>query len=71
MGTADRFSVPKMREFVDKLHKAGQQWVPIHDAAIAKQIGYKAYEDGNRDNVWIKDKKGQTYVGQVSMCCTR
>jgi len=54
-----------MRAFVDKLHKAGQQWVPIHDAAIAKQAGYKAYEDGTRDDVWVKDMHGKAYVGQV------
>jgi alpha-glucosidase (family GH31 glycosyl hydrolase) len=64
-GTADRFPAPKMRAFVDKLHKAGQHWVPIHDAAISKQPGYKAYEEGSRANVWIKDMHGDTYVGQV------
>jgi alpha-glucosidase (family GH31 glycosyl hydrolase) len=54
-----------MRAFVDQLHADGLQWVPIHDAAIAKRGGYKAYEEGSRDDVWIKDMRGETYVGQV------
>lgn len=54
-----------MRSFVAQLHRAGQRWVPIHDAAIAKQPGYKAYEDGEKANIWIKDSRGEAYVGQV------
>lgn len=62
---ADRFPADKMRAFVDRLHSAGQHWVPIHDAAISKQAGYKAYEEGTRAGVWVKDMHGETYVGQV------
>jgi alpha-glucosidase (family GH31 glycosyl hydrolase) len=62
---AARFPAAKMRAFVDQLHADGLQWVPIHDAAIAKRGGYKAYEEGSRDDVWIKDMRGETYVGQV------
>jgi alpha-glucosidase (family GH31 glycosyl hydrolase) len=54
-----------MRAFVDALHSGGRRWVPIHDAAIAKRDGYKVYEDGTRDNVWLKDASGAAYVGQV------
>jgi alpha-glucosidase (family GH31 glycosyl hydrolase) len=61
----DRFPASKMRAFVDKLHSQGQKWVPIHDAAIAKQKDYKAYEEGSRANVWIKNMHGDPYLGQV------
>jgi alpha-glucosidase (family GH31 glycosyl hydrolase) len=54
-----------MRAFVDRLHANGQHWVPIHDAAISKQTGYKAYDEGSKAGVWIKDNNGQPYVGQV------
>lgn len=62
---AVRFPVPKMRSFVDGLHSRGQKWVPIQDAGIAVAKGYRAYEEGVRDDVFIKDHAGQTYVGQV------
>jgi hypothetical protein len=55
-----------MRSFVDKLHAAGKHWVPIHDAAISKQSGYKAYDEGSKAGVWIQEANGeQPYVGQV------
>jgi hypothetical protein len=67
VSATDRFPASKMRAFVDKLHSQGQKWVPLHDAAIAKQKGYKAYEEGSRANVWVKDMHGHPYLGQV--CC--
>uniref|UniRef100_A0A383WFG9 Maltase n=1 Tax=Tetradesmus obliquus TaxID=3088 RepID=A0A383WFG9_TETOB len=60
-----RFPLPKMRALVDKMNAAGQQWVPIHDAGISKMPGYKAYDEGNAAGIWIRDYKGQPYVGQV------
>lgn len=62
---ADRFPVPKMRAFVDKLHSGGRKWVPIHDSAVAKVQGYPVYDEGEAAGVWIKDKNGQPYTGQV------
>jgi hypothetical protein len=54
-----------MRAFVDKLHAAGQQWAPIFNPGVAPMTGYKAYEEGNADDIWIRDVTGQPYRGQV------
>lgn len=35
------------------------------DAGISKMPGYKAYDEGNAAGIWIRDYKGQPYVGQV------
>lgn len=54
-----------MRKFVQKLHDKGQSWVPILDPAVSVDDRYRTYLDGTKSDVWIKDYKGETYVGQV------
>ncbi len=45
--------------------------MPIIDAAIGipdaddKEDTYFAYEKGTELDVWIKDKEGKTYIGEV------
>jgi hypothetical protein len=40
--------------------------VPILNPGVGTQKGFHAYEDGNRDDIWIKDYTGQKpYLGQV------
>lgn len=56
-----------MRKFVQKLHAAGQSWVPIFNPAVSMDPEYRSYTDGTQANVWMKDYKGDTYVGQVCM----
>jgi hypothetical protein len=61
-----------MQDFVKRLHAAGQHWVPIQDAGVALAENYSAYEEGVKDNIWIKDYKDRIYVGQVpaiKLCC--
>jgi alpha-glucosidase (family GH31 glycosyl hydrolase) len=66
-----------MRQFVQRLHAAGQSWVPIVDPAVSVDAGNKAYQDGSKDKIWMRDHKGKTYVGQVGagrsgtplLCC--
>lgn len=60
-----RYPAAKMRQFVAKLHAAGQSWVPIVDPAVSVDATFKAYSDGTRDKIWMRDHKGKTYVGQV------
>lgn len=60
-----------MRALVEKLHTQGQHWVAIQDAGVAADRGYKAYEDGTRDRVWITDHKGEDYLGQVGCAPTQ
>jgi hypothetical protein len=54
-----------MKDFVEGLHQQGQHWVAIQDAGVAADKGYKAYEEGTRDRVWVTDHKGKDYLGQV------
>jgi hypothetical protein len=63
---AVRFPPAKMRQFVSKLHAAGQSWVPIVDPAVTIDATFRAYVDGTKDKIWMRDHKGKTYVGQVS-----
>jgi hypothetical protein len=64
-----------MREFASKLHAAGQHWAPIFNPGISVQSGYRAYEEGSAEGVWIKDVNGNPYKGQVGAAhkctCTR
>eukprot|EP00775_Hariotina_reticulata_P010104 gene10104-10260_t len=60
-----RFPVQKMQDFVKRLHTAGLHWVPIQDSGVAVAKDYAAYEEGVKDNIWIKDYKDRLYVGQV------
>jgi alpha-glucosidase (family GH31 glycosyl hydrolase) len=57
-----------MRQFVDKLHADGQHWAPIFNPGISVQPGYRAYEEGNAQGIWIKDVNGNPYKGQVRPC---
>ena len=52
---------------MDKLHGDGQQWVPIVDPGILIDPGYPAYDEGLKDDVFIKDASGQPYHGQVGL----
>ncbi|WIA23387.1 hypothetical protein OEZ85_000147 [Tetradesmus obliquus] len=60
-----RYPAAKMRQFVSKLHAAGQSWVPIVDPAVSVDATFRAYVDGTRDKIWMRDHKGKTYMGQV------
>lgn len=62
-----RYPVNQMSAFVEELHANGQHWVPILDAGVAAAPGYTAFEEGTKDNIWIRDYTGEeTFVGQVS-----
>jgi hypothetical protein len=63
---ADRYPPAEMRRFADKLHAAGQHWAPIFNPGISVQPGYRAYEEGNAQGIWIRDVNGNPYKGQVS-----
>uniref|UniRef100_A0A383VTZ3 Maltase n=1 Tax=Tetradesmus obliquus TaxID=3088 RepID=A0A383VTZ3_TETOB len=62
----DRYPAEQMRALVQQLHAKGQRWVPILNPGVGTQKGFRAYEDGNRNDIWIKDFTGQKpYLGQV------
>jgi hypothetical protein len=57
-----------MKQLVEGLHANGQHWIAITDAGVAADQGYAAYEEGERDSVFIKAATGDTYMGQVRVC---
>jgi len=61
----DRYPADKMRQLVEGLHKNGQHWIAITDAGVAADEGYAAYEDGEKEQVFIKSADGGSYLGQV------
>ena len=60
-----RYPVDRMRAFVDGLHANGQRWIPIQDAGVAAAEGYAAYEAGRAAGIFVRDHKGDPYIGQV------
>ena len=54
-----------MQEFVEKLHNSSRRFVPILDPGIPVLPGYKPYEDGIKQDIFIRDVTGQPYIGEV------
>ncbi|TFK33736.1 glycosyl hydrolases family 31-domain-containing protein [Crucibulum laeve] len=69
--TADPVSFPveEMRSFIRELAANNQKYIPIVDAAIAKQVNdtdiYDPYTKGVEEGVFITNPDGTEYVGQV------
>lgn len=59
----DRFAKPK--EFLDELKEMGFKVVVIVDPGIKKEPGYDAYEEGLKQEVFLKYPDGQPYTAQV------
>eukprot|EP01136_Pigoraptor_vietnamica_P014105 Opistho-1_new@55911 len=59
------FPVSRMSPFVQQLHSNGQQYVVIVDPGIKNEAGYPAYDDGLKQDVFIRDKAGNPFVGKV------
>ncbi|KZT68499.1 glycoside hydrolase family 31 protein [Daedalea quercina L-15889] len=69
--TTDPVSYPseEVRAFIQELAANHQHYIPIVDAAIAKQVNstdiYDPYTRGVELDVWLKNPDGSEYVGQV------
>jgi alpha-glucosidase len=59
----ERFPDPK--KMTDKLKEMGFKTTVIVDPGIKVEKGYPAYEDGLKNDVFIKYADGQNYTGQV------
>lgn len=59
------FVAADMKEFVSLLHENGQHFVPIIDPGIMVYSGYDAYESGIEEDIFVKDVRGNYYLGQV------
>ncbi|KII83953.1 glycoside hydrolase family 31 protein [Plicaturopsis crispa FD-325 SS-3] len=69
--TSDPVSFPgdEMRVFIQNLTKNHQHYIPILDAAVAKQVNstdlYYPYIEGAKQDVFMENPDGTEYVGQV------
>ncbi|KIJ28877.1 glycoside hydrolase family 31 protein [Sphaerobolus stellatus SS14] len=63
------FNGDEVKEFIEELTANHQHYIPIVDAAIAKQVNktdiYDPYTRGTELDVFIKNPDGTEYVGQV------
>ena len=64
--SAGNFDQKQVGVFVDGLHDKGMHFVPIVDPGIMVYAGYDAYEQGVKDQLYIKDITNKDfYLGQV------
>lgn len=61
----DNFPAAKVKALADKLHSNGQRMVVIVDPAIKQEQGYAPYEDGVKQGIFLKDAKGDVFIGKV------
>eukprot|EP00475_Leptophrys_vorax_P026380 TRINITY_DN3720_c0_g1_i2.p1 TRINITY_DN3720_c0_g1~~TRINITY_DN3720_c0_g1_i2.p1 ORF type:complete len:685 (-),score=109.37 TRINITY_DN3720_c0_g1_i2:759-2813(-) len=59
------FPQAQMKTFVDSLHSNDMHYVVIVDPGIPSVPGYFPYDEGIRQNVFIKTGKGNIFVGKV------
>jgi alpha-glucosidase len=60
-----RFPPAQVTQFVQQLHNNHQHYVIITDPGIANQTSYPPYEQGSAEDLWIKDSKGNYFIGSV------
>ncbi len=66
------FRKEAMKDMIDWLHRRGQRYIPLIDAAIAvpkPHDSYTAYERGQEMDIWIKAPGGSPFYGQVWPGC--
>ncbi|KAJ5090239.1 hypothetical protein N7532_008923 [Penicillium argentinense] len=67
----NRFPYDQAEKFLDKLHQSGRHYIPIVDSALYipnphnKSDAYATYTRGAKDDVFLKNPDGSTYIGAV------
>ncbi|ORX87591.1 hypothetical protein BCR32DRAFT_227910 [Anaeromyces robustus] len=61
----NKFPVSEVRKFVSDLKKNHQYYVNMIDPAISNTKNYAPYERGLQKDIFIKDKYGNNFVGEV------
>ena len=56
-----------LQEFVERLHNSSRRFVPILDPGIPVLPGYRPYDEGIEQDIFIRDVTGQPYIGEVSL----
>ncbi|KAL1839514.1 hypothetical protein VTJ49DRAFT_1452 [Mycothermus thermophilus] len=59
-----RYPLDKVRQFVDQLHRNGQQYVQILDPGIIRLEGYGPYDRGAEQGVFLRAADGSFYRGR-------
>lgn len=55
-----------MQDFTATLHNMSMHYVVIIDPGIKVDRGYAAYDQGLKEDIFVKDVTGKPYLGQVS-----
>ncbi len=63
--TINEQAFPNFEEFVSEMKSKGIHLVPIIDAGVKIEDGYDVYEEGVKNNYFVKDKDGNDYVTAV------
>eukprot|EP01103_Thecamoeba_quadrilineata_P002341 TRINITY_DN12310_c0_g1_i1.p1 TRINITY_DN12310_c0_g1~~TRINITY_DN12310_c0_g1_i1.p1 ORF type:complete len:899 (-),score=146.47 TRINITY_DN12310_c0_g1_i1:76-2772(-) len=61
----DRFPQPEVKSFVDRLHADGQHYITIVDCGIPNVTGYRPWDDGVSEDIFIRNANGSIFIGQV------
>lgn len=56
---------PDFKEFVESAKKENVHLVPIIDAGVKIEDGYKTYEEGRDNNYFCKDSEGKDFIAAV------
>lgn len=60
-----KYPLDRIAAFVEQLHRNNQRYVLIIDPGIRIEKNYSSYERGIHQDIFIRDKRGSYYVGQV------
>lgn len=63
--TWDKKNFPNPKALIDNLKSRGFEVVLMCDPGIKKEKGYDAYDDGLKNDVFVKYPDGENYTGQV------
>lgn len=63
--TVDSEKFPDMKNFVSEMKKENIHLVPIVDAGIKEEKGYEIYEEGLKENRFVKKEDGTVFTGAV------
>lgn len=67
-----RYPASDFKKFIEKLHKQGQHYVPLFDAAVYvpnptnhSESNYSTYINGKNADIFLKNPDGSDYIGAV------
>ncbi|MDP4268920.1 MAG: glycoside hydrolase family 31 protein [Bacteroidota bacterium] len=63
--TFDKTKYPNPTEMNDYLHKRGMKGVWMIDPGVKEEKGYSVYDEGTKQDNWVKDATGKDYLGEV------